>query len=77
MSKNKRVVKYPENLEINAKLQIGDRGILARYSGYKAGTVRDKLNGFSPVTDRLKRAIIRLMQERHELNNAIEEIKNQ
>jgi hypothetical protein len=76
--KNKpRVVKFPENKDIARKLRAGDRVIIARYAGLQPGTIRDMMSGFRRITDPVARAIIRLMNERQELDRALDEIANQ
>lgn len=72
-----REVKFPENKRIGAKLSQGDRVIIAGYAGLKPGSIRDMLNGYRRITDKAARAIIRLMNERKELDQALNEIVNQ
>lgn len=75
--KRQRRIKFPENKEINITLQQGDRVIIASYSGLKPGTIRDMMCGYSRITDSVKKAIIRLTNERQSLNNKIKKLKNQ
>lgn len=72
-----REVKFPENKDISRKLRAGDRVIIAKYAGLKPGSVRDMMNGFRRITDPVARAIIKLMNERQELDRALDEIANQ
>lgn len=71
-----RESKFPENKKISAQLQVGDRRKIAAYSGYTEGTIREMMGGYRRITDRAARAIIRLMDERKELNKSLEEIAN-
>lgn len=72
-----REVKFPENKRIAAKLNRGDRVIIADRVGVKPGTIRDILNGFRKMPDNVKKAIIEIMNERQKLDRALEEITNQ
>lgn len=72
-----REVKYPENKDIARKLRHGDSVIIANYAGVTPGTVRDMMYGYRRITDKTSRAIIRLMNERREIDQALDEIANQ
>lgn len=72
-----REVKYPANRDIASKLRTGDMVTIAKYAGVVPGTVRDMMYGYRRITDKTARAIIRLMNERREIEQALEEIANQ
>lgn len=72
-----RGIKFPENKKISAQLERGDRVIIAQYSGYTEGTIREMMNGYRRITDKAARSIIRLMEERERLTKSLEEIANQ
>jgi hypothetical protein len=67
-------LKHPENQKIKNKLQRGDVQLLTEYSGLAEATVRLILIGYRRMNDRLAKAIIRLMNERRELKQALDEI---
>lgn len=69
-----REVKYPENKDIARKLRPGDAVTIAKYAGIKPGSVRDMMYGFRRINDNTARAIIRLMNERREIEQALDEI---
>lgn len=70
-------IKFPENRKISKKLKPGDRVIIAKYAGLSPATIRDMMMGHRRITDNAARAIIRLWNERQELDRALEEIANQ
>ena len=70
-------IKFPENRKISEKLKPGDRVIIAKYAGLSPATIRDMMMGHRRITDKAARAIIRLMKERKELDQALNEIVNQ
>lgn len=70
-------IKFPENRKISEKLKPGDRVIIAKYAGLSPATIRDMMMGHRRITDKAARAIIRLMNERKELDQALNEIVNQ
>lgn len=72
-----REVRYPQNKEIGRQLLPGDRVTIAQYAGLSAGTIRDMMLGYRRITDKTARAIIRLMNERREIDQALDEIANQ
>ena len=72
-----RKIRFPENKKISAQLLGGDRVVIAEYSGYTEGTIREMMNGYRRITDKAARAIIRLMEERKQLTKSLEEIANQ
>lgn len=73
----KNVLKYPEHLKIRAKLNTEDKLEIAKATGYKEGTIREMLNGYRRMPDKVKRAILELFEEKKKLDNALEEIVNQ
>lgn len=72
-----KAIKFPENRKISEKLMPGDRVIIAKYAGLSPATIRDMMMGHRRITDKAARAIIRLMNERKELGQALDEIVNQ
>lgn len=70
-------IKFPENRKIAATFLPGDRVTIALYSGMSVYTIRDMSLGYRRINDRVARAIIRLMNERKELGQALNEIVNQ
>lgn len=76
-AKQQKEVKFSENLKIKEKLQQGDGPEIARRSGFKAITINEVLNGKRRMNDKVKRAIIDILNERHGLDRALEEITNQ
>lgn len=72
-----RIVKYPQNRDIRKQLEQGDVITIAGYAGLKPGTIRDMMNGHRRITDKVARAIIRLMKERQELQRGLDEIAKQ
>lgn len=72
-----REVKYPANKDIARKLRSGDMVTIAKYAGVRPGSVRDMMYGFRRITDPTARAIIRLFNERREIEQALEEIAKQ
>lgn len=70
-------VKFPENKKIAETFRPGDRVILAKYSGMSVFSIRAMSQGQRAFNDEVKKAIIRLMTERNQLNQALEEIVNQ
>jgi hypothetical protein len=75
--RQKKEIKFPENRKISEKLLQGDRVIIAKYSNLSVYTIRDIMQGHRRLTDDVARAIIRLMNERKELDQALNEIVNQ
>jgi len=73
----RKAIKFPENRKISEKLMPGDRVIIAQYAGLSPATIRDMMMGHRRITDKAARAIIRLMNERKELGQALDEIVNQ
>ncbi len=72
-----RDVKFPENREIGKQLKVGDRITIAEYSGKTPGTIRDMMNGYRRITDKVGLAIIRLFEEREMIKKSLKEIANQ
>lgn len=77
MTNRQARVKFPENLKITAKLAPSDRAEIARRAGVTSGYITEILKGRRRMVDKVKRAIVELMNERNELDRAIEEIVNQ
>jgi len=76
-AKQQKEVKFPENLKIKDKLLTGDGAEIARRSGFKAITINEVLNGKRRMNDKVKRAIIKMLNERQQLDNAMDQIINQ
>lgn len=72
-----REVKYDANKDIASKLRPGDMVTIAKYAGVAPGTVRDIMYGFRRINDKTARAIIKLFNERREIEQALEEIAKQ
>ena len=70
-------VKFPENLKVAAKLEPSDRAEIARRSGFTPAYISDIIKGRRRMVDKVKKAIISLMNERQELDRALEQITNQ
>lgn len=70
-------VKYPENLKVRDKLKYNDKRELAKLSGLTYNTIREVLKGNRPMSDRFKKAIVALFEERKKLDQAIDSIINQ
>jgi hypothetical protein len=70
-------IKFPENKKIAETFLPGDRVIIAKYSEMSVFTIRDMSLGYRRFNDKVKKAIIRMMNERAQLNQALEEIINQ
>jgi len=77
MTNRQNKVKFPENLKIADKLAPCDRADIARRAGVTSGYITEILKGRRRMVDKVKRAIVELMNERNELDRAIEEIANQ
>lgn len=69
--------KFPENRELSAKLLKGDNVIIAGYAGVSLSLINNMMSGNRRITDKVARAIIRLMKEREELNESLQQIINQ
>jgi hypothetical protein len=70
-------IKFPENKKIAETFLPGDRATIAKYSEMSVHTIRDMSLGYRRFNDKVKKAIIRMMNERAQLNHALEEIVNQ
>jgi hypothetical protein len=70
-------IKFPENKKVAETFLPGDRVTLAQYSGMSVYTIRDMSLGYRRFNDKVKKAIIRLMNERAQLDQALEGIANQ
>jgi hypothetical protein len=70
-------VKYPENLKVRDKLKYNDSKAIAKLCGLTHGTVREIMKGNRPMTDKVKKAIITLFEERKKLDDALDQIINQ
>lgn len=70
-------VKFPENLKVAAKLEPFDRAEIARRSGFTPAYISDIMKGRRRMVDKVKKAIITLINERQELDRALEQITNQ
>ncbi len=70
-------VKYPENLKLRGKLKYNDSKEIAKRSGLTEGSIREIFKGHRPLTDKVKKAIIELFEERKKLDQAIDQIISQ
>lgn len=77
MANRQNWVKFPENLKISSKLAPSDRAEIARRTGFSPGYISEIFKGRRRMVDKVKRAIIELVNERQELDRALDEIANQ
>jgi hypothetical protein len=77
MASQQNKVEYPENLKVRAKLEHGDGALIAEKSGFSLAYISDILSGRRRMVDKVKKAIVELLNERQQLDNAIDQIINQ
>lgn len=70
------MIKYTENLKVNAKLNPSDRAEIAKRSGYSPAYISDILKGRRRMVDKVKKAIVDLLSEREKLNEAFNQVIN-
>lgn len=70
-------IKFPKNREYSEKLQRGDRAKIAELSGHSVTTVRDMLSGYRRISDKAAKAIIRVINDRNNLNLQLESLIGQ
>ncbi|MDD2962538.1 MAG: hypothetical protein PHQ65_03710 [Bacteroidales bacterium] len=75
--KKLKPVLFPENRKVSAVLQKGDRQRIATETGYTIISIRDMLQGYRRMPDKVKQAIVNLMNQRRELNATLEQIVEQ
>lgn len=72
MSKVKKKVKYPENVEVKKALRYGDIRILAdRSPRYAYRTIHDILQGRRAMPDSLAQDIVALIKERKQITQEL------
>lgn len=71
--KSTTVVQYPENRRFMSVLRYGDREKLAKKAGTTVYNVRIIVQGKRRMTDKLAKAIVRLLAEREKLQNKLEQ----
>lgn len=71
--KSTRVVQYPENRRFMKVLRYGDREKLAKRAGTTVYNVRMIVQGQRRMTDKLAKAIVRLLAEREKLQKKLEQ----
>ncbi|MFZ4707789.1 MAG: hypothetical protein ACOYMF_17435 [Bacteroidales bacterium] len=66
-------VKFPENRAYKKSLEDGDYTLLSDLSKYTVGTVREVFNGNRRMTDKLKKALTKLLLDRKAIENKLKE----
>ena len=72
--KKLKQIRFPENKKVATVLQNGDRQRIATETGYTIISIRDMLQGYRRMPDKVKQAIVNLMNQRRELNATLEQI---
>jgi hypothetical protein len=76
MASQQNKVEFPENLKVRLKLEHGDGALIAEKSGFSLAYISDILAGRRRMVDKVKKAIVELLDERQELSKKFEETVN-
>jgi hypothetical protein len=77
MAKQQASIKFPDNLKVRDRLEYGDGATLASKSGFSEAYISDILAGRRRMVDKVKAAIVDLLNERKKLEKKFEETINQ